>query len=59
MKKLANLNGVKTLSKMQQRSINGGFCSSNCVSDEDCESCNNDVFLPVQWTCFYNQCIMS
>jgi hypothetical protein len=33
MKKLMNLEGVKALSKMEQKNINGGYdgwCSDNC-----------------------------
>lgn len=36
MKNLLNLEGVKALSKMQQKSINGGV--TRCTIDEDCPS---------------------
>jgi len=35
MKKLAKLKGIKTLSRMQQKSINGGGGVS-CNTDSDC-----------------------
>ena len=40
MKNLVNLEGVKALSKMEQKSINGGtvqgYCSDECSIDSDC-----------------------
>jgi len=52
MKKLTNLNGVKTLSKNEQKTINGGsntcngiptfgFCCTRCTNQDPCLICIN------------------
>jgi len=46
MKKLANLKGVKTLNRMEQKSINGGagVCIDECYGGGPCgsgESCHH------------------
>lgn len=46
MKNLSNLKGVKTLSKKQQKSVNGGVCYLG----------NTPVWCPVR--CFMGQCLL-
>ena len=36
LKKIANLKGVKTLSKEEQRNLRGGYCGDGCDPIEEC-----------------------
>ncbi len=44
MKKLANLNGVKTLNKIDQKSINGGFTLPTEPNDCGCIVTSTPIF---------------
>jgi len=37
MKKLLKLDGVKALSKMEQKSVFGGYAPKYCEDDDECE----------------------
>lgn len=57
MKNLANLVGVKKLTKFQQKSINGGWgCPGSCATNLDCIPCSLTAFEEVYYICYNNFC---